>query len=100
MFRFSFLVPHASCRGTLVPPIERHPRFHLRDRVVDELDRRFTMSAFVGRRFVERRARLAEMLEGGVHVRLIGGGASGNETGGDDEGQEQCGENSSSHSIS
>jgi hypothetical protein len=71
-----------------VAPVEIHSALDLGDGFIRELQRGFTMSAFVAVGVFEFRAGQFQMTERRLHARLVGAGASGDESrgnGGDDE---------------
>ena len=82
-----------------VAATEWYHTIDLGDGIVHELDRSLAMAAFVSRRFLQRSAGLPQMLERRLHVRLIGGGPSCDEAGGDDEGEKQSGHDSTSGHV-
>jgi hypothetical protein len=75
-----------------VMPVEADALFHLGDGVVDEADRLLAMAPLVGIRLVELGAGGAEMLEGGLHVRLIGARAADEEAGHEDYAKHKSGD--------
>src|ERR1043165_1332702 len=72
------------------------PALHLGDRIVRERDGLPAVAALVFRGSFEFRLRGAEALERGVHPRLIGRGAAGDESGGEQSDESQGRENSTS----
>jgi hypothetical protein len=78
----------------LVPPVVADALFHLRDGVVDQGDRLLAMAALVGVGLVELGAGGAQVLEGGLHVRLIGARAADEEAGDEDYAKHKSGDDS------
>jgi hypothetical protein len=76
------------CLRRLAVPVVVHSALDLGDRVICELQRGFTMSAFVAVGVFQFRTGQFQMTERRLHARLIGAGTSGDESrsdGGDDE---------------
>src|SRR5258706_15772734 len=88
----SVLSPSALGPQTSVPAVELDPVLDLADGVVDQANGRGAVTPLVSFRLLQRAPRLAQVLEGGLHVRLVRAGAAGEEAGTDGKGYEKRGE--------